>query len=349
MKTADIFICQRCALPIRNKNSAKSGNTSFTCPNCDVCQTDQLSGKIEHLEKILHDMLVEVVKSIYRNNHGGNEPSDRFLHRLDRELQKRNPAEDTIDEIREGISSNNPEEKLRNIVRSERMLSEFFFRSRERRYIAHSPTILGNWASLRIKLMRQLKGLKEPEDQENVLKDIEEGRYDLHLERLSKLIGDNPVPINRDPLYYKKRQVSPNETRADHLRKHVEELIKQTAGMEPSIENDELDGILRFAGNACFITDPHEVIEFREYDTRHLCKYLLQDHILIVVNDLRCLEQPASQGGGRALPELVSIHPRKPAAGNVILHLAAGRYLPNCLDVDELEVLWSRVEQEMGT
>src|SRR5262249_49589890 len=153
-------------------------------------------------------------------------------------------------------------------------------------------------------------------------KDIEEGRYDLHLERLSKLIGDNPIPINRDLLYYETRQVSPNETRADHLIKHVEELIEQTAGMEPSMKNKELAGILRFAGNACFISDPHEVIEFREYETRHLCKYLLQDHILIVVNDLRCLEQPASQRGGRTLPELVSIYARKPAAGNVILHLA---------------------------
>ena len=80
----------------------------------------------------------------------------------------------------------------------------------------------------------------------------------------------------------------------------------------------------------------------------HLCKYLLQDHILIVVNDLQFLKQPANHPGGTTLSELVSIHPRAPAAGDVILHLANGRYLPNCVDLEELTLLSQRAEKEAG-
>jgi len=344
MQTADIYICQQCALPIRNAEFAKSGNTDFTCPNCEVCKTD-LSERIEVLERTLHTMLVDVVKRLYRYQHGGNEPTDKFLQMLDSELQRKNPAEDTIEEIKKGVLSTDQNERLRNIMRSEKMLSEFSHRSRGRRYIAHSPTILRHWAALRRKLRKELDN---SHDKESVLKNIEKDRYRLNLERLSKLVGDNPICISRDPQYYEKRMVSPRETRADHLRNpdHVKELITQTQKMNPKIKGDDLKGILRFAGNACFITQSDEVIEFRERKTKHLCKYLIQDQILIVVDDLQSLKQSANHPGGMPLSELVSIHPRRPASGKVILHLADGRYLPNCVDLDELTILSQRIEEE---
>jgi hypothetical protein len=344
MQTADIYICKRCALPIRNAESVQSGSTDFTCPNCEVCKTD-LSERIEVLERTLHTMLVDVVKNLFRYRHDGNEPSDKFLQKLDSELQRKNPAETAIEEIKKGILSIDQNERLRNIVRSEKMLSEFSYRSCERRYVAHSPTVLRHWAALRRKLRNKLDN---SHDKESVLKDLENDRYRLNLERLSKLIGDNPICINRDPQYYEHRMVSSTETRADHLKKHLKELRKQTEKMSPNIKSDNLKEILRFAGNACFITQPDEVIEFRERKTKHLCKYLLQDHILIVVNDLQCLKEPTNHAGGTPLSELVSIHPRTPAAGNVILHLADGRYLPNCVDLDELTILSQRVEAEVG-
>lgn len=346
MDTADIFICEKCALPIRNPTWAKSAGAVFTCTSCEVCETD-LQSDMGVLEKKLHGLLIDVIKRLYRYHHHGNQPSTRFLAAIANELAKKNPAENKIDEIKKEISPGSPNDRLlRHIIRSEKMLSEFFYRSRERRFIARSPTILRHWAALRRKLKKELD---VSQDRESVLQALARDRYRLNLERMSKLVGDNPIGINRDCTSYEKRKLSPTETRAEHLQKHVDDLIAQTVCMHPNIKDDDLNGILRFAGNACFITEPDAVVEFRDQENKYLCKYLLKDQILIVVDDLRCLRQPtANPHGDRPLAELVSIHPRKPASGQLIERLASGRYLPNCVDLDELTVLSDRIKKQVG-
>jgi hypothetical protein len=308
------------------------------------------------LERRLHELLLDVIQRLFRYHHNDDEPSAKFLTAINGELARRNPAEHEIDEISKEIlpTSSSSDRTLRHIIRSEKMLSEFFYRSGERRFIARSPTILRHWAALRRKLKKELDNAAHPQDRERVLEGFTRDRYVLNLERMSKLIGDNPVGINRDCGYYENThcwnyRLSVTQTRADHLREHVNDLITETKRMQPNIKNGDLDGILRFAGNACFITQADEVVEFREHKTKHLCKYLLSDHILIVLNDLRCLGKPsADPNDNRPLAELVSIHPRKPAAGNLIEHLANGRYLPNCIDLDELTALSNAIEKKVG-
>jgi hypothetical protein len=354
MDTADIFICEKCALPIRNATWAKSAGAVFTCPHCEVCERD-LQYNMDVLERRLHELLLDVIKRLFRYYHNGDEPPAKFLIAIDDELASKNPAEHEIDEIKKGIlpTSSPSDGTLRHIIRSEKMLSEFSYRSRERRFIARSPTILRHWAALRRKLKKELDSASHPQDRERVLEGLTRDRYVLNLERMSKLIGDNPVGINRDCSYYENThcwnyRLSVTQTRADHLKEHVNELIMETKDMHPNIKNPDLEGILRFAGNACFITQSDEVVEFREHKTKHLCKYLLNDHILIVLNDLRCLVKPSAESNGnRPLAELVSIHPRKPAAGNLIEHLANGRYLPNCVDLDQLTALSNRIKKEV--
>src|SRR5713101_6080416 len=92
MDTADIFICEQCALPIRSATWAKSAGAVFTCINCEVCEKD-LRRNMEVLERKLHALLVDVVTRLYRYHHGGNQPSTRFLAAIENELAKKNPAE----------------------------------------------------------------------------------------------------------------------------------------------------------------------------------------------------------------------------------------------------------------
>jgi hypothetical protein len=355
MKTADIFICETCGLPIRNPEWSKIAGQVFICPRCEVCR-DELQRQMDVIERRLHELLMHVVKKLFQYNHNGTPPSDAFLQAIEMELTRRNPVDDEIDKIKICISQSKSsgDGMLQHIIRSEKMLSEFFYRSSERRFIGRSPTILRHWAALRRK-MRKMRDSTDDTNREFVLQQFtrhtDQNRYVLNLERMSKLVGDNPVGINRNCAYYENAycwEDGRRVTRATHLKKHISDLIAQTDGMDPSIKDRDLKGILRFAGNACFITEADEVIEFREYKTQHLCKYLLQDHILIVLNDLRGLDIPAADPHAeRPLAELVSIHPRKPAAGDVIEHLSNGRYLPNCVDLGELTTLSNQIEEEV--
>jgi hypothetical protein len=367
MDTADIFVCEICALPVRNEAWAKGAGKSFTCKTCEICETD-LRQEMTELEGKLHDMLFDVVKRLYRYHHGGSHPPAQFEAAIETELKKKNPAEARVEQIKKAIkeaieaiaAGGSADRLIRHVIESEKLLSEFFHRSRERRFMARSPTVLRHWAALRKKLKKAMDD--EPVDQESVLQKLTRDRYGLNLQRMSKLVGDNPVAISRQPAFYDAIRVplrpdaSGNrppgrETRTRHLQypPHINELATQTACMRPNITDDNIADLLRFAGNACLITEPDEMVEFRNSENHNLCKYLLKDKIMIVVNDFRCLRQPTTRPrGDRALAELVSIHPKRPAAGQLIDELASGRFLPNCVDLDELTDLSDRIEKAVS-
>lgn len=336
MDTGDIFLCQECGLPIRNPSAAIATNYEcFLCPSCDVCETGSLSD-IPGVTADLLDLLVWVLRQLYRLKNSGKPLPANFGPNVRRHLEHQsNPAEETIKRIREEFKKVKSEDAwLRVVAESEKTLAGFFYFSGPRRAMVKSQTVLRHWVAL-TKIMAL--SVQEGANTDTVLqKFTRPTRYNLNLVRLSKLIGDNPVRIIRDPNHYLNRPgTNSRETRADHLKGHLDPLMAQTAKMNPKIT--DLQSLLRFAGNACFITDPDEVIEFRNKSNRHLIKYLLKDRILIVVDDLWFVGSKTACSPAEIPPaELVTIFPEDLAKDQVIHDLARRRYVPNCVDLEEL-------------
>ncbi|MGI0081572.1 MAG: hypothetical protein ACRECH_18380, partial [Nitrososphaerales archaeon] len=221
---------------------------------------------------------------------------------------------------------------LRVVAESERTLAGFYNLSGERRTHVSSETVLRHWVAT-VKRMECLV-TENPGNSDAVLKKLCSDRYELGLARLSRLIGDNPVTIDRTPSKYTYKR------RRHLLSYHIEDLIKQTEqeNMHPKITKADLKEIFRFAGNASFITEHDEVIEFREKEKRYLCKYLLKDQILIVIDDLWFLNGNAAKASDKIpVAKLVTIYPKELAAKQLTKDLATkGRYLPNCVHLPEL-------------
>jgi hypothetical protein len=351
VKTLDIFICRECGLPIRNKPEGDKcvNRECFTCAQCVVCEK-VTHGDTDSLRKRLYGLISTVVQKLYRYHHSGQNPPESFKQAIKAKLDRRsNLAEAKIDEIKQAIGKikepvENAESKhylLRQVAASERVLTGFFYLSRSRIALAKSPTLSRHWVALGRKLHSVAEQGGNPGF---VLSKLKGTRYDLNLVRLSKLIGDNPVCINRDREHYTRRR------KENHIREHMEELRKQIAikGSNPEI-NGTTESLLRFAGNACFITEYDEVIEFREDEHNHLVKYLIKDEILIVINDLWFLESYAvDQREKMPLAELVTVYPKEKGAKRVMKALDEGRYLPNCVDLKELSQFSRDVESQLG-
>jgi hypothetical protein len=229
---------------------------------------------------------------------------------------------------------------LRWVAASERVLTEFFYLSGSRIALANSPTLMRHWVALR----RKLRSIAEQNhNPEFVLGQLKSTRYELNLVRLSKLIGDNPVCITRDLEHYKgwKERKLCRQKRMKELRKQTE-----AKASDPPI-TDTLESILRFVGNACFVTEYDEVIEFRAQENNYLVKYLIKDEMLIVIDDLWFLnDKAADRNENMPLAELRTVYPKRRAAERVMKDLDEGFYLPNIIDLQELSNFSCEVEKE---
>jgi hypothetical protein len=348
--TENIFICRECGLPIRNISEGNkcADRECFTCERCDVC--DKVSQKdMDRVQGRLYRRISNVVGKLYRNNHSGKEPPERFKHAVIDKLKKQsNLAEQKIKEIKGAIGKiqepvdnvNSKYDLLRQVAASERVLNAFFYLSGTRMALVNSPTLLRHWVALGRKLSAIAAQDSNPE---SVLRRLEGSRYELNLVRLSKLIGDNPICIYRDREHYKGAS-------EDHIREHLEDLKRQSEAknLNPKITN--MESLFRYAGNACFITEYDEVLELRSKgEKNYLVKYLIKDEILIVLDDLWFLERKAAdQYGGSPLANLVTIYPGEEFAKEVMRQFVEGRYLPNCVDLEEISKLYSEVESDFG-
>jgi hypothetical protein len=347
MNSDDIFLCKQCGLPIRNRAAAKAAQSpSFTCETCDVC-SGIAQDQIDQLRSMLLDLLCQVVNRLFVQRRRTT-PPDRFKAAVREKLEKQsNPAELKIAAVVQAIANSAPDEQMfQQIALSESLLAGFFYFSEGhagyRRRLANSPTLLRHWVALGTKMETLARAHRKPQ---LVLHELGRDRYDLNLARLSKLIGDNPTPIIRDPQHYLNRPHHEHGTRAGHLADHLSELKEQTKkrDMRPAITQDWIS-VLRFAGNACLITEWDEVIEFRSSVNLRLCKYLIKDEILIFVDDLWFLKAPVAM----PLPELVTIYPKKIAAERLMAGFREHRYVPNCVDLVELTQLSVQIEAELG-
>jgi hypothetical protein len=342
MKTGDMFICKVCGLPIRNPvEAADDDSEHFICKTCEVCDSVSES-QMQSLQDGLLDQLSWIIENLYRRTHAGLSPPPGFMSAVRERLGKQsNPADEALKSITPILEPGCLyEDLLRQVAESERTLAGFYYLSGNRYTHINSKTVLRHWVATVNRMERLVK--KYPRNYDVVLKSILKGRYELGLARLARLIGDNPVTIDRNPSNYRGK-------RRKHLLdpRHVEALMKQTANakLNPQITKRDLKEILRFAGNASFITEHDEVIEFREKETRHLCKYLLKDQILIVINDLGFLAGNAAKASDTIpLAELVTIYPKELAAKQLTNDLAKGRYLPNCVYLPELLNLSKEVD-----
>jgi hypothetical protein len=183
-------------------------------------------------------------------------------------------------------------------------------------------------------------------DYQAILKGMSNNRYKVGFARLARLIGDNPVAIDRDPGNYSAYRRG--HLLGHHGSDHIPELIEETKGMDPKVTKRDLKEILRFAGNASFVTEHDDVIEFRDKENRHLCKYLLKDKIMMVIDDLGFLEGSTASSGELPLAELVTIYPMEAAAERLAHNLTKGRYLPNCVHLPELMKLLEHEEKSIA-
>jgi hypothetical protein len=350
MDTANIFICLTCGLPIRDTQRPKDAAfAGFTCPNCVVCK-DVSQTEMDRLEKRMLDLIMRVMKRLYTFQRG-KEPSTPFLHAFKARILQRNDADKKIDAIKNAIAASASDDvMLCNVAASEKLLSGFFYSLKSRENIINSETVQRHWVAFR-KTMALHSNSPDPE---KILADMGDERYRFNLERLSRLIGDNPVCISRDPALYQAVRLGRKKTRAHHLlvegRNHIRDLIDQTneKDMYPKIVNYDLEGLLRFAGNACFITEPDQVVEFRATVNDYLCKYLLKDQIMILIDDLWFTHEPAPNPPSKIPPaELVTIYPHKLAADDLMKHIGAGNYVPNCLDLEELTTSIGSIEERV--
>jgi hypothetical protein len=221
VNTGDIFICKTCGLPIRNLSKAKTlVEESLPCQSCTVC-SNASEAEMKRVQRDIHTMLSELVEEVYRDRHNGQQPTEDFKLLVKNKLQKEtNPAEKKIDKIREAILAKDcsDDDLIRQVAASERALAGFFYISGTRKALINSPTVLRHWVALAQKIQVLDKDCKAPE---KVFTKLGTSRYDLNLVRWSKLTGDNPVSIIRDPNYYK-RQLHPDDrTRAKQLERHI--------------------------------------------------------------------------------------------------------------------------------
>ena len=350
MDTANIFICLTCGLPIRDTRRPKDAAfAGFTCPECVVCK-DVLRKEMDNLKKRMLALLMRVMERLY-TFHRGKPPSDPFLQIFKARILQRNAADEKIDAIKNAIAPPASDDVvIRNVAASERLLSGFFYSLNGRGNIINSDTVQRHWVTFR-KTMALHSNSPDPE---KILADMGDERYCFNLDRLSRLIGDNPVCISRDPDFYKAVRPGRKKTRAHHLliegRNHIQELIDQTKekDMYPKIVNYDLRDLLRFAGNACFITEADQVIEFRATANDYLCKYLLKDQIMILINDLWFTDELAANSPTEIPPaELVTIYPHSLAADDLMKHIGDGNYVPNCVDLEELTTLIGSIEKQI--
>lgn len=201
----------------------------------------------------------------------------------------------------------------------------------------NSKTVLRHWAAL---VQRLRDEVSRHRHSGTVLRAISKPRYELGLARLSRLIGDNPIFVNRDTTHYRTR-LRDRHLLGMEVNDHIPDLIRQTRHMSPRITGRDLKEVLRFACNAAFVREHDQVIEFRDDTNDRLCKYLLEDEILIVIDDLWFLTAGAYTTGIRPFPpaELITIYPKRLIANQLTNDLMTGRYLPNCVDLRELTQL----------
>jgi hypothetical protein len=350
VKTRHIFICRECGLPIRNKpeGDKRVNRVCFTCAQCEVCEKVS-QDDMDTLQKRLHGLISTVVEGLYHYHHGKQKPPERFKQAVREKLEKQsNLAEARINEIKEAIgkikepveNAKLKDDLLRQITASEKVLTGFSYLSPSRMALSNSPTLLRHWVALG----RKLHSIAEQNhDPEFVLGQLKSTRYELNLVRLSKLTGDNPVCITRDLEHYKgwKESKLCGPKRLKELRRQTE-----TKALDPPI-TDTLESILRFVGNACFVTEYDEVIEFRAQENNYLVKYLIKDEMLIVIDDLWFLkDKAADQHENTPLAELRTVYPKRRAAERVMRELDEGLYLPNCVDLQELSNFCREVEKE---
>jgi hypothetical protein len=342
MKTGDIFLCKVCGLPIRNPAVLLPVDSErFVCETCEVCDL-VAQNEMQALQADLRQQLSAIVELLYQYDNRGNRPPRRFMDAVRERLNTGStPTDKTIESFTQMLQSNiSDDDLLIQVGEAERMLAGFYYLSGERRSHVNSKTVLRHWVAL-VKRLRSLA--RRHRHSATVLRMISKGRYELGLARLSRLIGDNPVAMLRDQDHYRARG------RERHLlgrgrHDHVPALIRQTRGMNPKITGYNLKQILRFAGNAAFITEHDEVIEFRDRDTNNLCKYLLQDEILIVIDDLWFLKENQQRTNDKMpLGELVTIFPKQLAAKQLTRQLIDRRYMPNCVHLPELVSLLDEV------
>jgi hypothetical protein len=346
MDTADIFICLTCGLPIRDMQRPEDAAfAGFTCPKCVVCK-DVSRHEMNKLRERMLTLLMQVMKGLYTVQRG-KAPSAAFLQAFKTRILQPNDADKKIDAIKNAITASASDEVvLRNVAASEKLLSGFFYSLKGRENIVNSDTVQRHWVAFR-KTMALHSNSPDPE---KILADMGDERYRFNFDRLSRLIGDNPVCISRDPAFYQAVRPGRKQPRALHLLKHIRDLIDQTneKDMYPKIVNDDLEGLLRFAGNACFITEADQVVEFRATNNHYLCKYLLKDQIMILIDDLWFTREPAPDPPFKIPPaELVTIYPHKLAADNLMKHIGDGNYVPNCLDLEELMTLIGSIEEQI--
>jgi hypothetical protein len=348
MDTANIFICLTCGLPIRDIDRPKDAPfVGFTCPKCVVCK-DVLPWEMERLKNRMLDLLTRLMKKLYIF-YRRKAPSDIFLQTFRAKMSERNAADRKIDAIKNAIAAGAPnDDVMRNIAASEKMLSGFFYFLNGRGNIINSDTVLRHWVAFR----KTMALHSDSPDPETILANMGEERYRFNLDRLSRLIGDNPVCISRDPTFYLAVRPGKHKTRAHHLtvegRNHIRDLIDQTKGMHPRIVDYGLDGLLRFVGNACLITEADQVIEFRATGNGYLCKYLLKEQIMILINDLWFADEPvASLLPGTPPAELVTVYPHRLAADKLMKHIGHGHYVPNCVDLEQLTALIEEIEPQV--
>jgi hypothetical protein len=353
MKTGDIFICKVCGLPIRNRQEALAPNSErFFCQKCDVCNGARPQEMLS-LKNDLLDQLGRIVVKLYRRMHSGSNPPAEFLNAVrDRLSSHKNPADNAIESITCVLKPDSSDDiLLRQVAQSERTLAGFYYLSGKRHAHANSNTVLRHWVAL-ANHMKSLVKSNAAVDYNTILKELMKGRYELGLPRLARLIGDNPVAIDRDPRKY-------SQFRIDHLlgrhkEDHIPALIEQTKNVYPNITGYNIKEVLRFAGNACFITEHDQVIEFRDQKDKdkekdYLCKYLLQDQILIVIDDVQfSTGNGANPIDNMRLAELVTIYPLQTAAQRLAHNLASRRYLPNCVNLPELVDLMDDIEAKLA-
>jgi hypothetical protein len=287
-------------------------------------------------------MLDRVIELLYRYEHLGKAPPIAFKNAIQKKIKShKNPSESEINKIKRSIDhaveQKNEDDVLRQVAASEKALSIFSFLS-GRTAIATSSTALSHWVAL-VKKMKELD--RKYRDKKVILDKLGTTRYGLNFNRMSKLIGDNPICIDREPSHY-------NAKGRKHFEEDHPELIEQTAYLNPRITGNARD-TLRLAGNACWITEPDRVIEFRQDDDNlRLYKYIIESELLVVVDDLRFLRSPSGKLGKIPLAKLVTLFRQKMTEGGLAHELGEQRYLPNCVDLKELALISSQVEKEMG-
>jgi hypothetical protein len=342
MNTGDMFLCKVCGLPIRNPEELIPADSErFICETCEVCKLASASQvQMESLQKDLLAQLCGIAKCLYRW-HTGKMPSAGLMDVIRDKVNKQtNPADDAIDRITKALRSGiSDEDLLRQVRDSERTLAGFYYLSGARYTHVNSNTVARHWVATVQRITTLVS--KYHNNSQLVLEQISKGRYELGLARLARLIGDNPVAINRTPSFYIARGRDGHLLGRDEYD-HVPDLMRETKHMNPRITGYNLTEIIRFAGNAAFITEHDEVIEFRARKNNYLCKYLLKDEIMIFINDLWFHREPKITNVF-PLAELVTIYPKRLAARALTDELARGDYLPNCVNLSELTKLLRQV------